>query len=282
MTLLTRFLSLSMQLYHLSPMIKKLLSKLPRFGYALLGFLIFSSACTSTRKLNYFDDHNTDSSFSIAKQGQNQTILKGDILYILVNSADLASNAVFNAVNSGGNLQGVNLQYNFSPGYLVEEDGTLSFPKLGKVMAAGKNKASLKAELELALLPYLKDPSITIRYLNFRVTVLGEVARPGTYVSLNERMTLLEVIGQAGDLTDFGKRENVLLIRETDQEQQYHRINLNDRSSIAEEFYYLRPNDVLYIEPIKSKRFRSTNFSQVGPLTLSAISVLISTLFYFK
>jgi polysaccharide export outer membrane protein len=282
MTLLTPFLSLRMLQYHLTPMIKKLLSKRPLRGYALLGLLIFFSACTSTRKLNYFDDYNADNAFSIAKIGQRQTILKGDILYILVNSADLASNAVFNAVNSGGNLQGANLQFSTSPGYLVEEDGTLSFPRIGKVMAAGKDKVALKAELELALLPYLKDPSITIRYLNFRVTVLGEVARPGTYVSLNERMTLLEVIGQAGDLTDFGKRENVLLIRETDQEQQYHRINLNDRSSIAEEFYYLRPNDVIYIEPIKSKRFRSTNFSQVGPLTLSAISVLISTLFYFK
>jgi polysaccharide biosynthesis/export protein len=282
MTLLTPFLSLSMALYQLSHMNNYRPLKRQFFGYALLGFLLFSSACTSTRKLNYFDDYTTASTFSIAKQGQSQPILKGDILYILVNSADLASNAVFNAVNFGGNLQGGNMVYSASPGYLVEEDGTLSFPKLGKIQAAGKDKATLKAELELALQPYLKDPSITIRYLNFRVTVLGEVARPGTYVSLNERMTLLEVIGQAGDLTDFGKRENVLLIRETDQEQQYHRINLNDRSSIAEEFYYLRPNDVLYIEPIKSKRFRSTNFSQVGPLTLSAISVLISTLFYFK
>lgn len=244
--------------------------------------LSVSTSCTSSRSLGYFADHNKDSTFNIAKVEITQNILKGDILYILVNSADLMSNAVFNAVNAGGSLQGVTSNFSQSPGYLVESDGTLTFPKLGKITAAGKTKASLKAELEKGLQLYLKDPSITIRNLNYKVTVLGEVTRPGTYTSLNERMTLLEALGQAGDLTDFGKRENVLLIRENDLEQEYHRINLNDRSSIKQDYFYLRPNDVIYVEPISSKRFRSSNFSQVGPLTISAVSLLISTLFYFK
>lgn len=240
--------------------------------YTLLVLFITHSSCSNTRKLNYFNDLNEKSDFSVAKVGASQNIVKGDIFYILVNSADLSSDAVFNAVNTGAN----------SPGYLVEEDGTFSFPRLGKILAAGKTKAMLKEELEQKLQNYLKDPAITIRNLNFRITVLGEVAKPGIYSTLNDRMTLLEAIGQAGDLSDFGKRENVLLIRESDQEQQYFRINLNDRSSIKEEFYYLRPNDVLYVEPIQSKRFRSSNLSQVGPLTISTISFLLSVLFLFK
>jgi polysaccharide export outer membrane protein len=91
-------------------------------------------------------------------------------------------------------------------------------------------------------------------------------------------MSLLEALSQAGDLTDFGRRDNVLLIREIGNKQEYFRLNLNDRSSIKNEFYYLQPNDVLYVEPIKSKKFRSSTFSQFGPLTISTISFLISIL----
>lgn len=255
-----------------------------KIAFYALGIITVSAStsCTSSRNLSYFADHNKESTFNIPKTDITQNILKGDILYILVNSADLMSNSFFNAVNTGGSIQGVSSSFSQSPGYLVEADGTLTFPKLGKITAAGKTKAVFKEELEKGLQLYLKDPSITIRNLNYKVTVLGEVTRPGTYTSSNERMTLLEALGQAGDLTDFGKRENVLLIREHDFEQEYHRINLNDRSSIKQDFFYLRPNDVIYVEPIKSKRFRSSNFSQVGPLTISAISLLISTLFYFK
>jgi len=130
--------------------------------------------------------------------------------------------------------------------------------------------------LETLLTTYLKNPIITIRNINYKVTLLGEVVRPGTYTTLNERMSLLEALSQAGDLTDFGRRDNVLLIREIGNKQEYFRLNLNDRSSIKNEFYYLQPNDVLYVEPIKSKKFRSSTFSQFGPLTISTISFLIS------
>lgn len=244
--------------------------------YLVIVVALTFTSCKTNRNLSYFIDRQTDSSFSIPKPNLPQTIVKGDILYIMVASADLASNAVFNAVNMGGNLQNANFTYSYSPGYMVEEDGTFSFPRLGKIMAAGKTKSQIKMELEQALLPYLKDPTITIRNLNYRITVLGEVARPGIYTSLNERMTILEAIGQAGDLTDFGKRENVLLIRETDQSQEYYRINLNQRSSIHPDYYYLRPNDVVYVEPIKNKRIRSSAFSQVGPLALSVLTLIIT------
>ena len=130
--------------------------------------------------------------------------------------------------------------------------------------------------METLLTTYLKNPIITIRNINYKVTLLGEVVHPGTYTTLNERMSLLEALSQAGDLTDFGRRDNVLLIREIGNKQEYFRLNLNDRSSIKNEFYYLQPNDVLYVEPIKSKKFRSSTFSQFGPLTISTISFLIS------
>lgn len=270
---------LSIKDNHLKPLMNTFKPICFRFYiFYLLILFIFFASCTSSRKLSYFTDRQTDSSFTIPKSIAPQTILKGDILYIMVASADLASNAVFNSINNGGNMQNANVIYSNSPGYLVEEDGTFSFPRIGKISAVGKTKAHVKTELEQALLPYLKDPTITIRNLNYRITLLGEVTRPGIYTSLNERMTILEALGQAGDLTEFGKRDNVLLIRETELTQEYYRINLNDRSSIKPEFYYLRPNDVLYVEPINTKKVRSSNIGQVGPLALSSLSLLITLL----
>jgi polysaccharide export outer membrane protein len=253
------------------------------YGYALLGLLLFSSACTSTRKLNYFDDFNTGNSFTIEKENQTQRIIKGDILSIIVSSANPQSDEPFNTANFGGTMRGGGMnQMAGTQGYFIEEDGTFNFPRLGKIVAAGKTKSILVDELTQQLQLYLKDPAVTIRTINFRVTVLGEVARPGTYITTNERMTLLEALGQAGDLTDFGKRDNVLIIRETDQEQQHFRINLNDRASITQELYYLRPNDLVYIEPIPNKRIRSSNFSQVSPLVISTLSFVMGLLVYFR
>jgi polysaccharide export outer membrane protein len=244
------------------------------YTYLLLIFLsIFTSACSSKRNLTYFKDLVRDSSYSIAKTDVEYFIKKGDILYISVSSEDIESTAIFNLPNSGGSN---NNQFTNSPGYLVDETGNINFPKAGQVQASGKSKTVLKSELEKILTSYLKNPIVTIRNINYKVTLLGEVARPGTFTTPNERMSLLEALSQAGDLTDFGRRDNVLLIREIGNKQQYFRLNLNDRSSIKNEFYYLQPNDVLYVEPIKSKKFRSSTFSQFGPLTISTISFLIS------
>ena len=244
--------------------------------YLLLIFLgIFTSACSSKRNLTYFKDLARDSSYSIAKTEVEYSIKKGDILYISVSSEDIESTTIFNLPNSGGSNTN---QFTNSPGYLVDETGNINFPKAGQVQASGKSKTILKSELEKILTSYLKNPIVTIRNINYKVTLLGEVARPGTFTTPNERISLLEALSQAGDLTDFGRRDNVLLIREIGNKQHYFRLNLNDRSSIKNEFYYLQPNDVLYIEPIKSKKFRSSTFSQFGPLTISTISFLISIL----
>lgn len=252
------------------------------FTYCWFLILLSLGSCSSTRSLSYFADREKENDFSIQNQTLTYPILKGEILYISVSSADLLSNSIFNAVNNGGNVQATSQGIASSPGYLVEEDGSITFPKLGHLAVAGKTKENLRKEIEQSLSVYLKDPVITIRNLSYSVTVLGEVARPGIYTTQKERMTLLEAIGSAGDLTDYGKRENILLIREKDKNQQYHRINLNNRASIAQEYYYLRPNDVIYVEPIQSKKFASSNYSRVAPILISSLSLLISALFYFK
>jgi polysaccharide export outer membrane protein len=151
---------------------------------------------------------------------------------------------------------------------------------LGKIAASGKTKAQLKLEIEQSLQNYLKDPIVTIRNLNYKVTLLGEVARPGNYSTQNERLTILDALSQAGDLTDFGRRDNILIIREKGDQQEYHRINLNNRASLSDTYYYLQPNDIVYVEPIKSKKFKSSTLSQLGPFAISTISLVLSILIF--
>ena len=242
--------------------------------------LITFSACKSRRNLSYFSDYAGETNFTITKTNKTAGLLVGDILYISVGSSDPESSAVFNSVNIGSSQLTSNTQYQTSPGYLIDQDGYISYPKLGKIAASGKTKAQLKLEIEQGLQNYLKDPIVTIRNLNYKVTLLGEVARPGNYSTQNERLTILDALSQAGDLTDFGRRDNILIIREKGDQQEYHRINLNYRASLSDSYYYLQPNDIVYVEPIKSKKFKSSTLSQLGPFAISTISLVLSILIF--
>jgi polysaccharide export outer membrane protein len=252
--------------------------------YLIYTFCLFTfitlSACKSRRNLSYFSDYAGETNFTITKTNKTPGLLVGDILYISVGSSDPESSAVFNSVNSGSSQLSPNLQYQTSPGYLIDQEGFITYPKLGKIVASGKTKAQLKLEIEQGLQNYLKDPIVTIRNLNYKVTLLGEVARPGNYATQNERLTILDALSQAGDLTDFGRRDNILIIREKGDQQEYHRINLNNRASLSETYYYLQPNDIVYVEPIKSKKFKSSTLSQLGPFAISTISLVLSILIF--
>jgi polysaccharide biosynthesis/export protein len=125
------------------------------------------------------------------------------------------------------------------------------------------------------LVPYLKDPAVTVRFMNYKITVLGEVARPATLTVPNERVTVLEALGLAGDLTPFGNRKNVLVIRDSAGLQQVKRLNLLDNSLFKSPFYYLQPNDVVYVEPNSTRVLQSTNTPILLPSIISGISLLV-------
>ena len=204
-------------------------------------------------------------------------ICKDDMLAITVSGLDPLAVAPFNlpvvAYMSPGSE---NLYSNpsFQP-YLVDIHGDINFPVIGKIHLAGLTKSEAIDTIVNKLTPYLKDPIITIQFMNYKITVLGEVLRPGSYTIKNERVTLLEALGLAGDLTVYGKRTNVLLIRERLQgEKEYVRINLNETDLLTSPYYYLQQNDVIYVEPNKTKvsAAASTNVS----LYLSVVSTLAS------
>ncbi len=160
--------------------------------------------------------------------------------------------------------------------YIIDPEGNIDFPVIGKIKLAGLNREQATNLIEQKLSPeYLKDPIVNIRTVNYKVTVLGEVSRPGTYTTKNERITLIEALGMAGDLTIHGERENVLVIRDYDGEKTYTRVNLKSKDLFKSPVYYLTQNDVVYVEPNKAQA-RASKIGAGTGVAISIVGILIS------
>jgi polysaccharide biosynthesis/export protein len=242
----------------------------------LLGTCLLFS-CNLNKQITYFPGLK-DTSMTLVNKNFEPIIQKGDILYVGVTSADPISSAAFNssniqpAQNASG---GTNFTQNVTSGLLVNPDGSIVVQNIGKIQAQGKTKAQLTDEIQQALLPYLKDPVVNIRFMNYRVTVLGEVNRPSTIPISNERVSVLEALGLAGDLTIYGKRDDILYIHENEGQKEFHRINLNDNSLFKSPYFYLQSNDVLYVTPNKSKMYSGSQFATVWPAVINSITLLL-------
>ena len=184
-----------------------------------------------------------------------------DILDIQVTSRNPEAVIAFQQnrrINSG------NTAYSFSgesalgmqEGYRVDEEGNIYLPFLGRVRASGKTLVELRGEVMNDLQQYVPDAAVQMRFMSFRVTVLGEVFRPSTYIIPNERLTVLEVIGMAGDFTPYARRDSVLIVRQRSGEvREFARINTQDKSLFESPYFYLSPNDMVYVEPLKAKQY---------------------------
>jgi polysaccharide export outer membrane protein len=251
-----------------------------RKNFALLlvisSLLIFGS-CADTRKVTYFNNLG-EGVIPSSIANLEPVIQKSDILSITVTSPNPEATIMFNAPNMALMSNTTAGPGNIAPssGYLVSQDGYIDFPGLGKVMAAGITKARLKDELTLQLVSnkLLIDPIVTVRYLNYRVTVLGEVARPTVVTVPNERISILEAIGLAGDLTIYAKRDNILLIREEKGTKVIKRVNLNSSEIFSSPYYYLKSNDVVYVEPNNTKVASASRTQQLLPTILSGLSFI--------
>lgn len=161
--------------------------------------------------------------------------------------------------------------------YLVDKDGTIPFAGLGTIKVGGMTRSQVIAMISEKLKTYINEPQINFRIANYKVTVEGEVNRPGVYKIATERITLLEALAQAGDLTVYGKRDNILVIREQEGKKTYARVDLTKADFFQSPYYYLAQNDVVYVEPNKTK----INASAVGPnitVIFTGISLLITIL----
>ena len=242
--------------------------------------LSFLSSCFSTKNVAYLDDIK-DSARILSKAGLEPIIKKKDILSIQVTSLSSEATLIFNAPNIPLSPSGFsNLNAPQTSGYLVSESGTIKFPMLGELTAEGLTQKQLEKNITQALISkqLLFDPIVTIRYLNFRVTVLGEVARPGVVNVPSEQINIFEALGEAGDLTIYGVRENVILIRQEGDEKLVKRLNLNSSDLLTSPYYFLKSNDILYVEPGKNKIISSDATLNILPVVFSGVSVIVIVL----
>jgi polysaccharide export outer membrane protein len=243
---------------------------------SLCGLFIFITSCVNTRKSVYFVDQQ-DATLLNAMAVPQTIISPNDLLSITVSSLNPTASSVFNApnvtyatnipTNGGGPVQ--------ASGYLVDVDGNIQFPILGTIKAAGLTENALRMQIVKSLVDkkLLVDPVVTIRHLNFKITVLGEVGNPSVLSVPNEKITLLEALGLAGDVTIYGKRDNILVIREENDKKIIKRLNLNTSEIFESPYYYLRSNDIVYVEPNKAKVSGSSRGTQLLPIILSGLSL---------
>ena len=255
--------------------------------YLILLLTMFS--CKPKENMVYMEKEK-----NIAESKINQAVFygahiqSGDVLDIKVTAFDENAVRPFNLYSmnnstSTGQVNGQTAQ--LAPqGYLVDNEGFIYFPVLGKLYIKGMTLAQLRADLEKRLLAYLTDPLVSIKQLNFNITVLGEVKNPGQYTNPSDKITVLQALGLAGDMTDYGNRTNVKLIREIDGVSKTYTIDFTNKNITNSPYYYMQQNDVLYIEPdlIKKKTAnidpnRNLAF-QIGGIALGVASILISLL----
>ncbi len=254
----------------------------PHLLNLILLLLLLSTGCAK-RNLVYFSDIDKSSNFSAKIPEMIEPIIQtDDLLKITVTSLSPESNLLFNSgvLNPTGNRAGGTETLN--EGYLVDKNGEINFPVLGMVKLAGLTKPEAIEEMSFRLQEYVKDPIVNIRFTNFKITVIGEVNKPATFTVPTEKINILEALGLAGDMTPYGKRENVLIIREKDGIRSATRVDLNKNDILSSPYYYLQQNDVIYVEPDKIKAIQASTNQRSLTLLGITTSVAISLLFNLR
>lgn len=240
---------------------------------SLVLLLLLLNSCASRKDLVYYQ--NVDS-VQMTNSSYESVLQPDDLLTVIVRGDNPEAVLPFNMPNityASNDQNGFEVQRLFT--YLIDSANTINFPLIGKVKIGGLTRIEAEKLLIAEISKYVKNPKVDLRILNFKITVQGEVNKPGTYPINSERITVLEALSIAGDLTIYGKRNNVLLLREVNGEKKIVRMDLTNADFINSPYYYMRQNDVLYVEPNKTK----LNSAAVGPNTgiiLSAVSLLVT------
>ena len=239
---------------------------------------VFSS-CKVNQTIPYFHDVSDTARPTLAKTVpfKNPVIQPDDLLSITIQTIDNTfTNATVNTSNANSSAGASSTQV--PSGYLVNKEGMIELPFVGKIKLAGLTIAGAQEAIRQAADKYFNDPVVNVRYANFKITVLGEVAKPSSFIMPNEKVTIFDAIGMAGDLTIYGRRDNVFLLRDTiDNNRQMVRLNLNSKDIISSPYFYLQPNDLIYVEPNKN-RIESTNVSRAQVFGLVGIGISVLTL----
>jgi len=255
----------------------------------MLVSVLLLASCDTTKKVAYFQDISAEQQSELANTAKytEPQIQSDDILSISIFTIDPTTNMVVNQVGSQAISTSSNVVASLSAtpptaGFLVDKNGEIDLSVVGKIKIAGLTTYQARDLIKSKANIVYTNPNVQVRFSNFKVTVLGEVARPASYVIPNEKVSILDALGMAGDLTIFGKRENLILIRDKDGKKEFARLNLNSKELFNSPYYYLKQNDVLYVEPNKGKaaslnQARTQTFAIIGT-ALSVLIVLFSRL----
>lgn len=243
--------------------------------FLLIFLSIYFSSCVSKRKIIYFQNDIVDQS---KVSNSYETIIKpDDLLQITITALDTEAVRPFNLAavtysTSSNSAIGVAQQQN----YLVDNKGEIDFPVIGKISVGGFSRDQVIEILKKKLSPdYIKNPNINIRIANYKISILGDVDRPGSYTIPNERITILEAIALAGDLNISGRRNNVLIIREEDGKKIKYNIDMRSNDILTSPVYYLQQNDIVYVEP-NYARIQSASSNSSTSLFISITGLLIT------
>jgi polysaccharide export outer membrane protein len=231
-------------------------------AFLVIALILFSS-CNTAKKMTYFQDVPNDTTLSnLVSKDFEPIIQKGDLLGITVSSLSPENTAIYNAPqNAEGPLTG----------YLVDKEGNIEFIKLGAIHVDGMTRKELKAKLEKDLTSFLAQPVVAIGFLNRHITLMGAVS-PQVLPMPGDNMTLLDALAASGDIGEKGRADNVLVIREKDNSKEFKRLDLTNESVFYSPYFYLKPNDIVYVEPMKKKQ---DNTLRIVSYITSGLSIVI-------
>jgi polysaccharide export outer membrane protein len=249
------------------------------FGLLVVSMMI--TGCGSSKNVAYFQ--NSDSvNLDMSKVLYDARIMPKDMLSITVNTTDPEASIPFNLTVATPQTVSLRTQSTTTAAlqtYLVDNEGNIDFPLVGTLHLGGLTKGEAERLVLEKIKPYMsatENPIVTVRMINYKISVIGEVAHPGMFTVANEKISILEALAQAGDLTIYGVRDRVKLIREdATGKKEIHVLNLNDANIINSPYYYLQQNDIVYVEPNKVKS-QNSSVGSMTTLWFSATSILIS------
>lgn len=255
--------------------------------FFIITLLLILSSCKSQQNFNYMKNIE-EVAVQAATQNQNNTIQVGDQLIIMVSAKDMdvvrpfnqnyaSSQIVMQNSTAGGNTPNAGQQVITGPTYIVDENGDIDFPVIGNINTSNKTITQLKDEVKKELSNYIINPSVNIRLMNFKVTVVGEVNRQGDYIVQNGHATILNALGMAGDLSMYGRRDNVLVIRNEDGVITKQRIDLTDANFINSPYYNLKQGDVIYVSANETRQKASRLDPNAG-IYISVASIVVTIL----
>ncbi len=255
--------------------------KYPVLFFCSLLVIVAVSSCTPTKKVIYLNNLTAADSAALqtAQNSFETPIQKNDQLWITVGGNNVADLTALNSASGiVGNTAGGASGGGSVLGYLVEADGTIKVPYLGKIKAEGLSRIQLEVLLAEKFKDYTKNPIVNVRFLNYNITIIGEVTRPGRYNMATERTTILEAIALAGDITYLGKSDNVMVIREENGKRTIERVNLLSKEIFKSPFFYLKTNDVIYVEPVPAKFISRAGVPQYLSLIAVGLSLILTVI----